>query len=155
MLKKIYFDYVYMNLAIDQSIIAYKKNEIPIGATLVYKKKIIIKGYNKTIVNNNPMDHAELLVLKKAAKILTKIQLGESALYSSLEPCPMCSHAINLFKIRKLTFGAYNIKGGAIDHGPRILQLSNSYKNIITVGGLLEVKCEKFLKNYFKKIRII
>lgn len=144
-----------MNLTIDQSIVAYKKNEVPIGAALVYNKKIIIKGHNKTIVNNNPMDHAELLVLKKAARILTKIQLRESVLYSSLEPCPMCSHAINLFKIRKLIFGAYNIKSGAIDHGPRLLQLSNSYKNITTIGGLLEVKCEKFLKNYFKKVRRI
>ena len=142
----------YMNIAIKQAKIAHHKREIPVGAVLVFKEKIIIKGYNKTI-KKNPINHAEILILKKAIKIFKRIEIQNSSIYITLEPCIMCTQAINLFKLKKITFGAYNTKEGGIEHRAQIFQRKNSYKKMHIVGGILEEECGKFLKNYFNKIR--
>ena len=142
----------YINIAIKQAKIAFKKNEIAIGAVLVFKEKVIVKGHNYT-VKKQPINHAEILVLNKTSKILYPLEIQHSCIYISLEPCEMCAKAINLFKIKNIIFGAYSTKEGGVEHGKQIFKKKSSYKKINIIGGILEKECGQILKNYFYSIR--
>ena len=99
--------------------------------------------------HNDPTLHAEMLVLKQGFKLLGKY-LNECELYVSLEPCPMCAHAIKLSHVRRLYFGAYDPKGGGIEHGPRILQ---NLDRIGIFGGFYETEFNQLLRAFFQNIR--
>ena len=90
---------------------AYKKGHIPVGAVLVKNNKIIAKGYNRT--EKSHIRHAEIIAFEKAHKILKEKILCDCVLYVTLEPCPMCFYAAVLLRIKKIVYGAVNLRSGA------------------------------------------
>lgn len=128
---------------------AAKYNEVPISAVLVHDNKIIAFGHNTVETHNDPTLHAEMLVLKEGFSKRGK-HLSECDLYVSLEPCPMCAHAIKLSQIRRLYFGAYDPKGGGVEHGPRILQ---NLDRIEIFGGFYEKEFNQLLQDFFSTLR--
>ena len=97
-------------IALTQAKIAFNKKEVPVGAVIFNKDKIITKAYNMIICKNDPLGHAEIIALKKATKKLKTRNLRNYSLYVTLEPCPICSYIISKYKVGKLYFGAYDRK---------------------------------------------
>jgi tRNA(adenine34) deaminase len=128
---------------------AARCGEVPVAALLVSDQGIIAEGFNQVETLNDPTQHAEIIVLKQGFQRLGK-HLGACDLYVSLEPCPMCAHAIQLSQVRRLYFGAYDPKGGAIDHGPRLLQ---GLDRIQTFGGFHEQEFQHILSRFFQNLR--
>jgi tRNA(adenine34) deaminase len=124
-------------------------NEVPISAILVHNNTIIAQSHNQVETRCDPTLHAEMLVLKDGFNLLGKY-LSECDLYVSLEPCPMCAHAIKLSHVRRLYFGAYDPKGGGVEHGPRILQ---HLDRIEIFGGFFEKEFNQLLQTFFADLR--
>lgn len=146
-------DIKYMREAIKEAKKALKKNEVPIGAVIVYKNKIIGRGHNLRESKNDPTLHAELIAIKKAAKSLGDWRLTDCTLYATLEPCLMCTGGIVFSRIKKLIYGADDPKGIAYSSIKKILLNKNLNHKIKVVKGLKEEECYNLLRSFFKQIR--
>ena len=145
----------YMEKAIIEAKKALEIKEVPIGAIVVYNDKIVGRGYNLKERDNDPSAHAEIIALKNAASNLQSWRLDECELYVTIEPCPMCAGAIVQARIRKLVFGAKDIKAGAVSSLYNITsdqRLNHQVQEII--GGVLAEESRTLMKEFFKKLRI-
>jgi tRNA(adenine34) deaminase len=140
---------IYWNTLIELTKNAAQKDEVPISALLVYQNQIIATAHNQVETEGNPTLHAEMLVLNEGFNQLGKY-LTECDLYVSLEPCPMCAWAIRLSNIKRLYFGAYDPKGGGVDHGPRLL---DNLDRIQVFGGFHEHEFSRYLTRFFNDKR--
>lgn len=146
------------NKFLEEAVILAKEaencGEVPVGAVIVKDGVIIGKGFNKTEKNGDPTAHAEILAIKEAAKSLGSWRLEDCDIYVTLEPCPMCAGAIINSRIKRVFFGAYDLKGGAASN-ESVTNLFNLPFNHTpeTYGGLCEQKCAKLLSDFFKKQR--
>ena len=132
----------YMNYAIKEAYKAAKKGDVPVGAIIVMDGKIIARAHNKREKNNNAIEHAELIAISKACKKLKTWHLNNCILYSTMEPCMMCSGAIIQSRIREIHYIIDNNQFGFI----------NNIKNI----NIIKEENEEYrilLKNFFKQIR--
>ena len=145
----------YMEFAIEQALIAMKKDEVPVGAVITYKDEIIAASHNQTISNNNPLDHAEFLAIQQAIKITNEKYLSECDLYVTLEPCVMCAGAIVLSRIRRVYIGADDPKSGAAGSVLNILQNENLNHRCEVYFDINGVRCSELLKEFFMKKRKI
>ncbi|MCP4924092.1 MAG: nucleoside deaminase [bacterium] len=142
-----------MERALAQAHLGAEKQDVPVGAVLVFAGEIIAEAHNEIVQNNDPTAHAELLVIRRAAKKLGAPRLVGAHLYVTLEPCPMCAQAIAFARIEKVTFGAYDPKGGGVDHGPKIFEQPTCHHDVQIVGGILEKECSQILKDFFQMRR--
>lgn len=142
-----------MELAFEEAQQTQYLGEVPVGAVIVINNEIIAKAGNRVITDCDPTKHAEMIVIQNAAKIIGYERLEEASLYVTLEPCAMCAGAMSLARIKNLYFGAYDPKGGAIDHGPRFFHQPTCHHSPEVFGGILEQKCQKLLSNFFRNLR--
>jgi len=126
---------------------------VPVGAAVVHQGTVIARAGNRVIELADPTAHAEMLALRQAAAKLGSARLDACDLYVTLEPCPMCAAAISLAHIRRLAFGAYDPKGGGVDHGPRIFEQSTCHHRPEVTGGLDESRAAELLKRFFEARR--
>ena len=139
-----------MQLALDEAVAAAARGEVPVGAVLVSASgEVLAKAGNRVEADYNPTAHAEILVLQEAARQRQTPRLMDCDLYVTLEPCAMCAAAISLARIRRLYFGAYDVKGGAVEHGPRFFTQPTCHHSPESVGGIDEQKAAALLKNFF------
>jgi tRNA(adenine34) deaminase len=145
----------YMLQAIGAARQAATMNEVPVGAVLVEAATgmVIASTGNRTVQDNDPTAHAEMLVLQAGGKHFGAQRMPECDLYVTLEPCPMCATAISFARIRRLYFGAYDPKGGGVEHGPRIYSHATCHHKPEVYGGLHEQECGQVLKDFFKDKR--
>lgn len=127
--------------------------ETPIGAIIVRNGEVIASAHNLTESMNDATAHAEMLVLREASKVLGTRYLTDCDLYVTLEPCPMCAQAISFARIKRLYFGAYDPKGGGVEHGPRIFHQPTCHHRPEVIGGMMERECGEILKDFFKAKR--
>jgi tRNA(adenine34) deaminase len=143
-----------MTLAFAEAEAAGWRGEIPVGAVLVSADGSIIgKAGNRVEAGHDPTAHAEMLVLRSATVALGQKQLDGCDLYVTLEPCPMCASAISLARVRRLYFGAYDPKGGGVEHGPRIFDQPTCHHRPEIYGGIDERKAGALLRAFFKERR--
>ena len=144
----------YMDLAIEYAKNAASLNEVPVGAVLVddRNQKVLSLHHNEIVNQNNCLNHAEILVIDEACKIKKSRYLGDTVIYVTLEPCSMCAAAISEARIKKIYFGAYDEKKGAIENGIRIFSNKNYFKPEI-YGGIREKGCALILKSFFSSKR--
>ena len=144
----------YMELAIEHAKKAALLNEVPIGAVLVDEKnqEILSLRHNEIISKKNPLNHAEILVIEEACKLKKTRYLVNTVIYVTLEPCAMCAAAISEARIKKLYFGAYDEKKGAIENGIRIFSNKKYFQPVI-YGGIKEKECSIILKRFFSSKR--
>lgn len=142
-----------MAQAIEQALLAQTQGDVPIGAVITYNDEIIAAAGNEIIQLDDPTAHAELLALRRASQKLGSARLIDCDLYVTLEPCPMCAQAISFARIRRLYFGAYDPKGGGVDHGPKIFEQKTCHHKPEIYGGIQENECGKLLKDFFRKKR--
>ena len=138
-----------MAQALDQAEAAAAAGEVPVGAVLVVDGVVLARDRNRIEECSDPTAHAEILVIRAAARELGAKRLTEADLYVTLEPCPMCAQAIAFARLRRLYFGAYDPKAGGVDHGPRIFQQPGCNHRPEVVGGLEERRCAALLKDFF------
>ena len=130
---------------------AKKKGEVPIGAVVVNRGKIIGKGYNLRTKLQMATAHAEVRAIDRACKKLKSWRLPESEIYVTLEPCPMCMGAILNARIDRVYFGAYEQKGRSLTNALAEANLLN-HKTEVT-GGVLEDECAAVLTSFFSEMR--
>lgn len=141
----------FMREALAQAQKAKKKGEVPIGAVVVYRGKIIGKGFNLRTRLQMATAHAEVRAIEKACKKLHSWRLPESEIYVTLEPCPMCMGAILNARIEKVYFGAYEAKGRSLTNELARANLLNH--SVEVTGGILESECAEVLSSFFSEMR--
>ena len=143
----------YMLEALKEAELAKLEDEVPIGCVIVKDNQIIARAHNQREITNNPLGHAETLAIKKASEVLNDWQLVDCDLYVTIEPCIMCGGAIIQSRIRKVIYGAPDLKGGAFGSSINILDAQNINHRPKIVKGILEEECTKIIKDYFKSKR--
>ena len=139
-----------MARALDEARAASAADEVPVGAVLVDGAgDIIAAAGNRVERDHDPTAHAEMLVLREGAARLGVKRLAGCDLYVTLEPCPMCAAAIAFARIRRLYFGAYDTKGGGVEHGPRIFEQPTCHHRPQVYGGIGERATGELLHRFF------
>ena len=144
-----------MEIALAEAEAAAAAGEVPVGAVLVdgASGEVLARAHNRVEELRDPTAHAELLAIQDAARRLGSKRLTGADLYVTLEPCAMCAQAIAFARLRRVHFGAYDPKGGGVDHGPRIFQQPTCHHRPEVVGGLEESRCGALLKAFFRDRR--
>jgi tRNA(Arg) A34 adenosine deaminase TadA len=140
-----------MQLALAQAGLAAERGEVPVGAVVIDSATgdVIAAAHNLTESANDPTAHAEILAIRAAAAKLASPRLIACDLYVTLEPCAMCAQAIAHARIRRLYFGAYDIKGGGVEHGARIFAQPTCHHRPEVIGGVEESASAALLKAFF------
>ena len=142
-----------MDAAFAQAEAAAARGEVPVGAVIVRDGEILAAAGNRTLSDNDPTAHAEVLVIREAAARLGSQRLGDCDLYVTLEPCAMCAAAISFARIRRLYFGAGDPKGGAVEHGPRFFAQATCHHAPEVYSGIGERQAADLLKGFFRDRR--
>ena len=144
-----------MQLAFEEARLAAASAEVPVGAVIIDAKQggIIARTHNLVQTNSDPSAHAEILALREAAQERGSPRLVNCDLIVTLEPCAMCAQAIALARIRRLVFGAYDPKGGGVEHGVRVFEHPNCNHRPEVIGGVCETAATELLKTFFENRR--
>lgn len=144
----------FMSMALEQAEIAYKNQEVPVGAILVSPEgEVLSKTHNLKETHFNPIAHAEMLAVAEGGKKLQNWRLSDCVLYVTLEPCPMCLTAMVQSRVKQCVFGAYDAKGGALSLGYHIHQDKRLNHQFSVIGGVKHFECSKLLSQFFKERR--
>ena len=140
-----------MELALVEAERAAAAGEVPVGAVLVEASSgaVLSASGNLVETSHDPTAHAEILVLRAGAAKRASPRLEDCDLYVTLEPCAMCAAAISFARIRRLYFGAYDPKGGAVEHGARFFELATCHHRPEIYGGIEEQRAAALLKRFF------
>jgi tRNA(adenine34) deaminase len=141
----------YMRLALVEARQASRRGEVPVGAVLVDAAQdvVLAREGNRVEALADPTAHAEMLAIRAAAAARGLPRLVGCDLYVTLEPCAMCAAAIALARIRRLYFGAYDPKGGGVEHGARVFDRSTCHHRPEVVGGIGEATAQALLRRFF------
>ena len=142
-----------MSEAIKEARRAFQEDEVPVGAVIVYKGRIISRGYNQIERLKDPTAHAEMLALTSATNYLGVKWLNEASLYVTIEPCSMCAGALVLARIKHIYYGTKDPKTGACGSVVNIVNHKKLNHHIKVSGGILKEECGKLLKEFFRKKR--
>ncbi len=143
-----------MQVALDEARAAAARSEVPVGAAvLAGDGRLLAQAGNRVEADRDASAHAELLALRLAARALGSPRLVECSLVVTLEPCPMCAAALVHFRVRRLVFGAYDPKGGGVEHGPRVFDAPGCLHRPEVVGGVREAECAALLREFFAALR--
>jgi tRNA(adenine34) deaminase len=146
-------DDVWMTEALAEAVLAEANGEVPVGAVVVLNDRIIGRGHNRPISQNDPTAHAEMIALRDAARTLNNYRLSGTTLYVTVEPCLMCMGALLQARVRRLIFGCYDPKAGAagslynVSNDPRL----NHQLEVTT--GVCDDESRDLLQRFFRKRR--
>lgn len=143
----------FMNEALKEAKKAYKKLEVPVGCVIVRDGKIIARGHNLKETKKDTTKHAEIIAIQKASKKLEAWRLLDCDMYVTLEPCSMCAGAIINSRIRNLYVGTMDKKTGAAGSVLNLFQDFTFNHKVYVENGILQERCEKVLKDFFKELR--
>lgn len=142
----------YMQLALDLAKQSAAEGEVPVGAVIVRGGEVVATGRNRREAVKDALSHAELEAIRTACAVLGGWRLWECEMFVTLEPCPMCAGAILNARIRKVTFGAYDPKNGALQSVMQMYNYPFTHKPAVE-GGVLANECAEVLSDFFKKLR--
>lgn len=134
--------------ALAEATAASKEDEVPVGAVIVCKGRIIARGHNMTERLNDPTAHAEMIAITAATEAIGGKYLNECTLYVTMEPCPMCAAALSWAQLGRLVFGASDPKRGYSLFSPSLLHPKTEVSS-----GILSDECSKLVSDYFKNKR--
>jgi tRNA(adenine34) deaminase len=142
-----------MEEALTLARLAATAGEVPVGAIVVKDGQIIGRGANRPLGNHDPTAHAEIIALREAAAALGNDRLTGCELWVTLEPCAMCAGAIAHARIARLYFGADDPKGGAVTHGPRLVDQPTVHHRPEVYAGIAADEAAALLKAFFAERR--
>ena len=146
-------DNVAMHEAIRQAGLAAAAGEVPVGAVVTLGGAIVAAAHNRTLADNDPSGHAEIVALRAAGQATGNHRLGGATLYVTLEPCAMCVGAIVQARIARLVFGAYDPKAGAVGSAIDLSDSAAFNHRFEVQGGVLADECGEQLKSFFEQRR--
>ena len=146
-------DHFWMQHAIQLAETAAKNEEVPVGAVLILDDKIIGEGSNRPIGQCDPSAHAEIVAVREGAKHLNNYRLVNSTLYVTLEPCLMCIGALTHARVKRVVFGAFDPKAGAVESAFQMGTTDKLNHRIEYQGGLLAESCGALLSEFFRARR--
>jgi tRNA(adenine34) deaminase len=144
-----------MKQALREAEKAYEQDEVPVGAVVVHKGKVIGRGYNQIERLQDPTAHAEMIAITAATNHLQSRRLEECTLYVTLEPCPMCAGAIVLSRIPTLVFATFDPKSGACGTLYNIVHDKRLNHSVHVISGVCDRESEEYLKGFFGRVRKI
>ncbi|MDI2091115.1 nucleoside deaminase [Commensalibacter oyaizuii] len=143
-----------MDIALKLAQHACDTGEIPVGALVIDKHgNIIAQAINQVENQQNPTKHAEILALQQACELLGQKRLIGCTLVVTLEPCSMCAGAASHYRVDRIVFGAYDPKGGGIEHGACVFSHRQTLHKPEIIGGVQEQASQKLLKFFFQQLR--
>ena len=147
-------DEFWMRAAMTEAVDAEKIGEIPIGACLIDAQgNLLASAGNRTIAANDPTAHAEILVLREAARKIGNYRLTETVLYTTIEPCAMCAGALVNARVKRLVYGAADERFGAVESVFRLCDSSSLNHQIEITKGVLDGECKKLIQDFFRQRR--
>lgn len=146
-------DEKYMREAIKQARKAAKIDEVPIGCVIVYDDKIIARGYNRRNTDKSTLAHAEIIAIRKAAKVIGDWRLEDCTMYITLEPCPMCAGAIVQARVDRVVIGSMNAKAGCAGSVLNVLQEKRFNHQVELTKDVLHEECSSMLSGFFRELR--
>lgn len=146
-------DLEFMRAALDEARIAAERGEVPIGAVLVNDGEIIARAHNRTLTNNDPTAHAEMVAIRAAAQTIGNHRLNGTSLYVTVEPCAMCAGALIQARVARLIYGCAEQKGGAVRTCFQILDHPAVNHRVEVTSGILAEECAAVLQEFFAQRR--
>ena len=149
----------YMREALKEARFAFKKGEVPVGAVVVYRQKIVGRAHNQTETLHDPTAHAEMIAITQAAETLSEGQdnhrgsLEGATLYVTMEPCPMCTGALVISKTKSVVFGIKDPKAGACGSLYNIAQDDRLNHRVGVRSGILAEEAKLLLQEFFRNLR--
>ena len=142
-----------MDLALKAAEMAGKSGEVPIGCVVVRDGAVIASAANRTLTDRDPSAHAEMLAIREAARKIGSERLVDCDLYVTLEPCTMCAAAISFARVRRLYYGAADVKGGAVESGVRFFAQPTCHHAPEVYSAVGEREAATLLRDFFKARR--
>ncbi len=152
-MKNQQIDKIFMKEALQEAKKAYKEEEVPVGAVIVFNEEIIGRGRNRSVKNNDPSSHAEVEAIRNASKHQKNYRLNDCTLYTTLEPCMMCAGLIIQARIKRVIYAALDPKSGVIESNDRALEKDFLNHKTEFCKGSYEEESSKLLKDFFKTKR--
>jgi len=143
----------YMKTALALARRAFEREEVPVGAIVVWHDRVIGRGWNQTISRTDPCAHAEIVALRQAARRLGNYRLTSATLYCTLEPCAMCAAALVHGRLQTLVYGARDPKAGAVDSHLNLLGAGFLNHRVKVISGVLQEDAGKLLREFFRHRR--
>lgn len=149
----------FMLEALKQAKISLEKNEVPVGAVIVYKNQIIARGHNQMQTLKDPTAHAEMIAITQASAVLSEGKaehrgsLEGASIYVTMEPCPMCAGALVITKCQNVIYGAKDAKAGACESVYKITNDDRLNHRLNVIGGVRENDSRIFLQEFFRGLR--
>ena len=147
-------DKYFMKQALIEAEKAAINGEVPVGAVVVLNGQVIAQAHNQTITQNNPSAHAEILALQQAGLAIGNYRLIDCDLYVTLEPCGMCAIACVHARIKRVVYGASDLKTGAIESVEQALIKPHHNHKVISEGGVLKTACGQIISDFFAQKRL-
>jgi tRNA(Arg) A34 adenosine deaminase TadA len=143
-----------MEIALAEARAAAARGEVPVGAVVTDAAgRVLARAGNAVEAEHDPSAHAEMRALRAASAARGDKYLTDCALHVTLEPCPMCAQAIAFFRVARLVFGAYDPKGGGVEHGARVLDAASCHHRPEVIGGVRETEAAALLRAFFAERR--
>jgi len=147
-------DEFWMQKALEAAETARNLGEVPIGACLIDKDgEMLALAGNRTITDSDPTAHAEILILREAARKIGNYRLTDAIVYTTIEPCAMCAGALVNARIKRLVFGAHDERFGAVESVFRLCDNGSLNHRIEIKSGVLADKCKKLMQDFFRQKR--
>jgi len=142
-----------MRAALDEARAAAERGEVPIGAVLVHEGEIIARAHNRTLTDNDPTAHAEMVAIRAAAQTIGNHRLNGTSLYVTVEPCAMCAGALIQSRVSRLIYGCAEQKGGAVRTCFQILDHPAVNHRVEVISGILAQECASVMQEFFAQRR--
>jgi tRNA(adenine34) deaminase len=146
-------DEVWMRFALDEAEDALRLDEVPVGAVVVINERIVGRGHNRVITDQDPTAHAELVALRDAAQTVENYRLIGATVYVTIEPCAMCAGALVNARVKRLVYGAKDEKAGAVESVFQICTNEKLNHQIEVRSGVLEEDCREMIQSFFRSKR--
>ncbi len=148
-------DTFFMSLAYNQAVDAWREDEVPIGAVIVSGGEVVGAAHNRVEASQDPTAHAEMLAITQAASKLGGWRLEGATVYVTKEPCPMCSGALVMSRVKRVCFAVPDPKMGCLGGAANLNLLARSNHHFdLTSGGVLEAECKELIQSFFRTRRL-
>src|SRR5262245_41184945 len=142
-----------MRAALEQARLGLAAGEVPIGALLVVGDTVVASAFNQPITAHDPTAHAEVVVLREAARVIGNYRLTDATVYVTVEPCLMCVGALVHARVREVVYGATEPKAGALVSSIKALESPGLNHRFAVTSGVLEDECRAIIQDFFRDKR--
>jgi len=132
---------------------ALESGEVPVGAVVVCDRQVIAQGWNRNLNGNDPTAHAEIVALRQAGAVVGNHRLGDCELFATIEPCAMCAGALVHARIKRLVYGAEDLKAGAVHSVMQVINHPQLNHRMEVKGGVLAGRCAELVQSFFRQRR--